>query len=205
MRAALLCVTGATLIALTGCSDTPAPAAAQTAPVIAPGRPGEQARTLGPEEAATAAPAQAANAADIRFMQDMIIHHRQALDMSVLAPSRAQSEPLKRLAARIQDVQGPEITMMSTWLQQQSQPVPEHHAAHGNMPGMATPEQMAALKAASGTAFDELYIQLMTAHHQGAIKMAEEVLRKGSHIRVQELAEDISVSQSVEIARMHDL
>ena len=209
MRNALTVGTCAILL-VTGCSGgtsaaPPAPTAAGTAPVIAPGRPGEQARTLNPSEAATAVPPEKANAADIRYMQNMIIHHRQALDMSLLAGSRASNDGVKRLASRINQVQGPEIAMMTDWLKAQGQQVPDHHAGHEGMPGMATPEQLASLEAAKGAAFDRLFIQLMTAHHQGAITMSTEVITKGSHIRVQEIAEDISVSQAVEIRRMGKL
>ncbi|GAA2286384.1 DUF305 domain-containing protein [Nonomuraea roseoviolacea subsp. roseoviolacea] len=206
MRSALI-VGACAFLLVTGCTDTPAaappaPTVTDTAPVLAPGKPGEEARTLAPSEAATAVPPQRANAADVRFMQNMIVHHRQALDMSLLAGSRAESDAVKRLAARINDVQGPEIAMMTDWLRAQGQQVPDHHAAHQGMPGMATPEQMEALKAAKGAAFDRLFVQLMTAHHQGALTMSAEVLTKGSHQRVQEIAEDISVSQSAEIRRM---
>ncbi|HEX4814304.1 MAG TPA: DUF305 domain-containing protein, partial [Nonomuraea sp.] len=116
MRAALVDIAGpvitgtvvaATVIALSGCSPGPpqAPRADSTAPVIAPGRPGEQARTLSPSEAATAVPSQTPNAADVTYVQDMIIHHRQALDMALLAPNRAGSARLKTLADRIRAAQ----------------------------------------------------------------------------------------------------
>ena len=159
MRNALTVGTCAILL-VTGCSGgtsaaPPAPTAAGTAPVIAPGRPGEEARTLSPSEAATAVPPEKANAADIRYMQNMIIHHRQALDMSLLAASRAANDGVKRLASRINQVQGPEIAMMTDWLKAQGQQVPDHHAGHEGMPGMATPEQLASLEAAKGPAFDQ--------------------------------------------------
>jgi uncharacterized protein (DUF305 family) len=192
------------LLLLTGCSGGPpaAPTPGYTVPVIAPGRPGEQARTLGPDEAATAVPPERANATDVRYLQDMIVHHQQALDMSLLAPSRSASDGIRRLASRINQVQGPEITMMTDWLKTQGQRVPDHHAAHQGMPGMATPEQLRRLTDAKGAAFDRLFVQLMSAHHQGAITMSTEELTKGSHLRVQEIAEDISVSQAAEIRRM---
>ena len=95
--------------------------------------------------------------------------------------------------------------MMTDWLKAQGQQVPDHHAGHEGMPGMATPEQMESLKAAKGPAFDQLFVQLMTAHHQGAITMSTEVITQGSHLRVQEIAEDISVSQAAEIRRMGQL
>lgn len=201
MRAALAIVIGAAAVALAGCAGGAEPPTS-TAPVIAPGRPGEQARTLSPDEAATAVPSPTANAADVRFLQDMVVHHRQALDMSAAAPTRASSDEVKRLAARIADVQGPEINAMIRWLRQQGQRVPDHHAAHDGMPGMATPEQLARLRASTGPEFDRLYITLMTAHHMGAITMAAEELEKGSHTVPLELASDISVGQAAEINRM---
>ncbi|TDE40566.1 DUF305 domain-containing protein [Nonomuraea mesophila] len=198
----------ATVATLTGCSSstTPqAPRADSTAPVIAPGRPGEQDRTLSPAEAATAVPSPTANAADVTYVQDMIVHHRQALDMALLAPNRAQSAKVKGLADRIKAAQAPEIQYMTTWLREQEQKVPDHHAAHDGMPGMATPEQLEALRAATGKDFDRMFLQLMIAHHQGAITMSEKVLTSGSHIRIEELAGDVSVTQMAEIGRMREM
>lgn len=207
MRAALI-VFASLLVVLTGCTSSTAPQAPRagsTAPVIAPGRPGEQARTLSPSEAVTAVPSETPNAADITYVQDMIVHHRQAMDMALLAPSRAESAKLKSLADRIKAAQGPEIQFMTSWLREQEQKVPEHHAAHEGMPGMATPEQMEALKAATGKDFDQMFLQLMINHHLGAIKMSEQVLGGGKHIRIEELASDVSVTQAAEIRRMQEL
>ncbi|MGW4795638.1 DUF305 domain-containing protein [Nonomuraea sp. NPDC004297] len=208
MRAALVVAVAGVAIALSSCSSgsTPqAPRADSTAPVIAPGRPGEQARTLSPDEAATAVPSATANAADVTYVQDMVVHHRQAVDMALLAPTRAESAKLKGLADRIQAVQGPEIQYMSTWLREQEQTVPAHHAGHAGMPGMATPEQMDALKAAKGTDFDRMFLQLMINHHMGAIEMSKRVLTGGAHIKIEELATDVSVEQSAEIHRMQQM
>ncbi|MEV0307546.1 DUF305 domain-containing protein [Nonomuraea fuscirosea] len=207
MRAALI-VIASLVVVLTGCTSSTAPQAPRadsTAPVIAPGRPGEQARTLSPGEAATAVPSETPNAADVKYVQDMIVHHRQAMDMALLAPNRAESAKLKSLADRIKAAQGPEIQFMTSWLREQEQKVPDHHAAHEGMPGMATPEQMEALKAATGKAFDQLFLQLMINHHLGAIKMSEQVLGGGIHIRIEELASDVSVTQAAEIRRMQEL
>ncbi|MGV9779521.1 DUF305 domain-containing protein [Streptosporangium sp. NPDC003464] len=206
MRVALVVAVAAAL-SLTACSaDPPPPPSAQsTAPVIAPGRPGEPARTISPSEAATAVPSPTANAADVKYMKDMIAHHRQAIDMAVLAPSRADSAKLKGLASRIKDAQGPEIQYMTSWLQQQGLQAPGHHADHTGMPGMATPEQMEALKNASGKDFDRLFLTLMIAHHQGAITMSEQVLTDGSHIKVEELANDVAATQNAEIRRMLEM
>lgn len=207
MRAALVVIVSLVVV-LSGCSSSTPPQTPQadsTAPVIAPGRPGEQAKTLSPAEAATAVPSPTANAADITYAQDMVVHHRQAMDMSLLAPSRADSAKLKSLADRIQAAQGPEIQFMTTWLREQEQEVPDHHAAHDGMPGMATPEQIEALKAAKGKDFDRMFLQLMINHHLGAIKMSEQVLTGGSHIRIEELANEISVEQTAEIRRMQEM
>ncbi len=90
--------------------------------MLAPGRPGEPARTLSPEEAAAAVPEDTPNAADFSYMRMMVVHHRQALVMTALAPDRAASQQVKNLAARIEAAQGPEIAAMQAWL--------ETHRAH---------------------------------------------------------------------------
>src|SRR5690606_36457561 len=109
---------------------------------------------------------------------------------------------LKRFAARIKDAQAPEIAAMTAWLREQGQRVPDHHAGHRGMPGMATLEQLSALRAATGAEFDRLFVELMTAHHRGAIVMARRVLAEGSHVRVRELAEEIAITQGVGIDRL---
>jgi uncharacterized protein (DUF305 family) len=202
LRAALITLTSAVLLALSGCTAEQPPRADSTAPVIAPGRPGEQATTLSPQEAEQAVPTPTANAADVTFMRDMIVHHRQALDMTVLAPTRAANAKVKAMASRIKDSQAPEIQFMTSWLQEQGQKAPDHHAAHTGMPGMATPEQMEQLKAASGAAFDKIFLELMIKHHQGAVEMAEQAVQHGSHRVVLELANEVGATQAAEIGRM---
>ncbi|GAA3862172.1 DUF305 domain-containing protein [Saccharothrix violaceirubra] len=176
--------------------------------VIVPGKPGEQARTLDPDDVGTdrwVAP----NEADLRYVASMIVHHRQALDMAALAPDRASHETVRGLASRIHDTQGPEIGAMEQWQRDFGQKAPAHgHSGklpdvdHAGMPGMATPEQLAALKSAKGTDFDRLFLQLMIAHHEGALKMAVELLSTGSDVRVEEMANDVVASQTDEIGRM---
>ncbi|MGC5013311.1 DUF305 domain-containing protein [Streptosporangium sp. DT93] len=205
MRAAFAVVIAA--LSLAACTAEAAPPAASrgSAPVIVPGRPGEPARTVDPSEAATIVPPDTANAADVTYVQDMVVHHRQALEMASMAPSRGEHVRLKGLASRIADSQGPEIQFMTSWLQQQGLRAPEHHARHDTMPGMATPEQLKALRASSGKDFDRLFIRLMTAHHLGALTMSEKVLVSGSHQRIEELANDVSVGQAAEIRRMREM
>ncbi|MEV6166447.1 DUF305 domain-containing protein [Streptomyces sp. NPDC052052] len=174
--------------------------------VVAPGRPGEPARTLSADEAAKAvkdAGNDTPNSADLRYVQMMIQHHSQALELTALAPSRSGSTAVKRLAGRIAAAQKPEIGAMEGWLTHHGK---EKHGSshdHGSMPGMATPAQLAELRAAKGAAFDALFLRLMTAHHRGAITMATEVLSTGNNVQVEEMATDVVVQQTAEIDRMH--
>ncbi|OXM72923.1 DUF305 domain-containing protein [Amycolatopsis thermalba] len=192
--------------AVLGAACAPEP---EAPPVVVPGAPGEPARTLPADEASAAVPSNRHNDADVSYVQRMIMHHQQAIRMGELVPARAAREDVKGLAARIAATQGPEITSMTAWLRQRGLEVPgEHsghhgsHAEHGPMPGMATEEQLAALAAASGPEFDRLFLQLMTAHHEGAITMATEVLGAGADVFVEEMATDVIASQTDEVHRM---
>jgi uncharacterized protein (DUF305 family) len=198
-----------TLGVLAGCSSAPPPPPTNSAPVIVPGAPGEEASTIPPGEA-TVAEQPGPNEADKTFVKDMIVHHQQAVYMAGLAPERAASSDVKGLASRIHDVQGPEIDMMNRWLSQHAIPTVNPDAPHGHggsgaeMPGMATPEQLDALEKAKGAAFDKLFLQLMIAHHQGALTMADEVRKNGFDVRVQEIADGVTAEQSDEIRRMQE-
>ncbi|MBC6462483.1 DUF305 domain-containing protein [Actinomadura sp. HBU206391] len=179
------------------------------APVIVPGRPGEPNRTAKPGETVDSG-VRAANDADVRFMQRMIPHHEQALEMTALVKDRAQNTKLRALADRIGAAQGPEISAMQSWLRSQGKSTAgggHGHGAHGAgaMPGMATPEQMNKLKAVSGKEFDKLFLELMIAHHKGAITMANEVLGAGADVTVNRMAIDVNTGQASEIRRMQDL
>lgn len=192
---------------LAACTTTPPPPS-NPGPVIVPGKPGEEASTIPPGQA-TGVKTEEPNDADKQFIQNMIVHHEQAVWMSDLAPSRASSRDVKELASRISDVQGLEIDAMNRWLSAHSIPTvnptaPNHETmgGHGPMPGMATQEQLDRLRNAKGTDFDTLWLQLMIAHHQGALTMAEEVRQKGVDTRVQEIADDVVVEQTDEIQRM---
>ncbi|MEU4744713.1 DUF305 domain-containing protein [Actinosynnema sp. NPDC023658] len=201
MRIVLVAVLVAVLAGCTSGSD-------DQPPIIAPQGPGEQARTVAPDDFGTdrwVAPSEA----DLRYVARMIVHHRQALDMSALAPERAQNETVRGLASRIHDTQGPEIAAMEQWQRQYAENAPAHgHSAdlpevdHGSMPGMATDAQLAALTAARGADFDRLFLQLMIAHHEGAVQMAVELLSSGTDVRVEEMANDVTASQTDEINRM---
>ncbi|AXE27613.1 DUF305 domain-containing protein [Streptomyces globosus] len=197
------------LLTLTGCTggggsapSGDAAASDDAAAVIAPGRPGEKARTLSPEEAARSRPDDSPNAADRAYMRHMVEHHEQAIRMTALAPDRAAKDAVKRLAERISAAQAPEIAVMRAWLARHPGPDGADGHDHGAMPGMATEQQLKDLEAARGTDFDRLFLSLMTRHHEGALTMAGEVLKGGNNAAVEELANEVVATQSAEIHRM---
>ncbi|MFF2329853.1 MULTISPECIES: DUF305 domain-containing protein [unclassified Streptomyces] len=173
--------------------------------VVAPGKPGEPARTLSPEEAAKVAKEatdDTPNSADFQYVQMMIRHHAQALELTALVPDRSDSAAVKRLAERITAAQKPEIGAMEGWLTHHDG---EKHTSghdHSAMPGMATAKQLEQARTANGAAFDKLFLKLMTTHHQGAITMATEVLSQGNNVQVEEMAGDVVAQQTAEIDRM---
>ncbi|MEQ7010808.1 DUF305 domain-containing protein [Actinopolymorpha sp. B17G11] len=153
--------------------------------------------------------------ADVEFAQGMIPHHRQAVEMAELAPTRAQSPQVKELAAQIKRAQDPEIKTMSGWLRSWGEEVPEDTGDTGmdhggmdmgeDMPGMMSGEQMADLEAAKGAAFDRMFMELMIDHHEGAIEMAETEQRDGENTAAKKLAATIEKAQTAEIAQMRKL
>ncbi|MEV7639824.1 DUF305 domain-containing protein [Streptomyces rubiginosohelvolus] len=173
--------------------------------VVAPGRPGEPARTLSAEEAREETGQDTANSADFRYAQMMIEHHAQALVMTELAPERASQSTVKRLAERIAAGQKPEIGAMEGWLKRNGGDKRKQHHDHSGMPGMATEAQLKELRGAEGKAFDKLFLELMITHHQGAITMATEALTEGNDIFVEEMASDVVAQQTVEIDRMRGM
>ncbi|MEV0647369.1 DUF305 domain-containing protein [Phytomonospora sp. NPDC050363] len=141
------------------------------------------------------------NSADVMFAQMMIPHHRQAVEMAVLAETRAQDPEVKALAAAIKGAQDPEIATLTGWLTAWGQPL-EAPTGHGSMPGILSAEDMENLAAASGTAFDRAFSELMIAHHEGAITMAEEERAKGQNPDAVALAGTIATAQTAEIEQM---
>ncbi|RUO19960.1 DUF305 domain-containing protein [Aliidiomarina iranensis] len=201
-------------------------------PIIQPGKPGEPSRQINAEEAIQLVSARY-SAADVEFMQGMLPHHQQALDMSALLPERTSSNEMIELANRIERTQKDEIVFMQQWLRERGEPVPElswqggehdeasahaehhgaghgqnhqaMHGAHHEMKGMATPEQMAALEAASGPEFDRMFLELMIKHHEGALSMVDDLLKQRGSAQVPEMFEfvnDINNDQKAEIDRM---
>ncbi|MDH3265996.1 MAG: DUF305 domain-containing protein [Gammaproteobacteria bacterium] len=182
------------------------------APIVQPGPPGEAARELTADAAIQIADT-TYSPADSRFMQDMIPHHHQAIEMAALVAGRTNRRELIDVAGRINASQGDEIEFMQTWLRGRGEPVPDptaHAAMHTShmMAGMATPEQMAELAASEGSGFDRLFLQLMITHHDGAVKMVKELLKQpGSAYDpiLYEFTTDVTNSQATEIERMNAL
>lgn len=148
------------------------------------------------------------NQTDVSFATDMIPHHRQAVEMAELAPTRARSPQVKELAAQIQAAQDPEVETMSGWLKQWGEKVPGDMAGHdmsSSMPGMMSTTDMDALAGLSGAAFDREFLTMMKAHHEGAIKMAKTEQDKGKYTQATALAGEIESAQTDEIATIDGL
>jgi uncharacterized protein (DUF305 family) len=172
------------------------------ASVIVPGKPGEQAKVLPADQAAEAIPPAKPAEADFSYVHRMIAHHQQAVELTGLAAERAVREEVRGIAARIADAQQPEISVMTQWLRRNGRDAGDAHHDAANMPGMATPDQLTALRTASGPDFDRLFLQLMVAHHEGAVLMATELLSTGTDVFVEEMANEVIATQSAEIQRM---
>ncbi|MFF0013623.1 DUF305 domain-containing protein [Streptomyces sp. NPDC005374] len=195
-------------LALGGCdSGADSGAAPATGPsVLVPGKPGEANQTLSAQDAQEQrADDDTPNSADVSYARMMIEHHTQALELTELAPERAESAKLKALAERISAAQGPEIDAMRAWLKEHGQSGKSGAHEHASMPGMATEAQVRKLRAAKGTAFDQLFLTLMITHHEGAITMATDVKGQGNNIRIEEMADDVVAQQTSEINRMRGM
>ncbi|MFA9199661.1 MAG: DUF305 domain-containing protein [Cypionkella sp.] len=195
------------LVLLTGAAFPAHAVVAEDAPIVLPGAPGQPSRTLTAEEATRLASTRYAPG-DVAFMQHMIVHHRQALEMASLAKARTNSAAVLKVADRIEASQADEIKFMTTWLTDRNEEVAMAGMGHAHhaMKGMASAEQMAALAAASGTAFDRLFLQLMTAHHRGALDMVEDLhARPGTAYDpvMYEFTNEVVTDQKAEIDRMN--
>lgn len=151
------------------------------------------------------------NGADTMFAQMMIVHHKGALEMAELAVTRADTAQVRSLAEEILAAQGPEIETMTSWLSAWEEPEmatgEAGHMDHGGMQmdGMSQQEAMAELEGLSGAEFDTRFLELMIAHHQGAVQMAEEVLAEGQNTQAAALAQQIIEAQEAEISQMQDM
>lgn len=156
------------------------------------------------------------NDADVTFVQGMIPHHEQAIEMAELASSRAESPEVKDLAARIEDAQGPEIAQMRRWLEEWDEPETpkagddmgggmDDGMDDGGGAGMMTAEDMDELRSAQGAEFDKMFLTSMVAHHKGAVEMAKTERKDGENADAKKLAGDIIETQEAEIDEMTGL
>jgi uncharacterized protein (DUF305 family) len=176
--------------------------------IVQPGAPGEASRIIDAEQARDLSKVQF-TPADVKFMQGMIHHHAQAIDMVKLLETRTQSEDMKRFALRIQVSQDDEIKTMRRWLEVRGQDVPAEHAHHMPgaplMPGMLTTDEMTRLAAAKGPEFDRLFLEGMIKHHAGALTMVQDLFNTpgaGQDSEIYAFASDVDADQRMEIERM---
>lgn len=168
--------------------------------------------TVPPPPAATdAAQASAHNDADAQFAQMMVIHHEGAIEMADLAVEKAETAEVRALGERISAAQGPEIDMMTGWLEQWGEEMPHDADMEGmdhggmDMGGMDQESVMAELEGLSGEDFDRRFLELMIEHHRGAIEMGEAHRSAGESTEAVALAGKVVTDQEAEIAEMERL
>jgi uncharacterized protein (DUF305 family) len=178
--------------------------------IVQPGAPGQPSRAVTTGEATDLSRVQS-SAADAQFMEGMIRHHAQALEMTALVSARSSRVETRTLAERIEVSQTDEIRMMQRWLEVRGHSAPGQHAHHGDgtlMPGMLTPDEMSRLAQATGAAFDRLFLSLMIKHHEGALVMVKELFAtpgSGQESEIFAFASDVVADQRMEIQRMDTL
>lgn len=198
----------------------------QSPPIFQPGAPGAPARIITPAEA-VALSRSTFTAADVAFMQHMIMHHAQAVEMVGLLETRGANPAVRMMGRRIAMSQQAEMAVMRDWLTERGQPLEmpgmsSHagmdHSAHAGhvmpasdtpiMPGMLSPAQMQTLAAASGPDFDRLFLQGMIQHHQGALDMVEALLANAGAAEdtlLSDFTTSVVADQSAEILRMQSI
>src|SRR5712692_1338524 len=200
------------LFSLPVCAQQTDPA---TPVVVQPGAPGQPTRTLPPSTRATLPPR---SPKDVEFMQGMIMHHVQAVEMTALIESHTENKDLRSLGARISRSQSDEIDFMKRWLASRGQPVSQamadmphmnmSHEPMALMPGMLTPEQMEALRKARGREFDHLFLTGMIQHHGGALTMVKDLFDTagaGQDAELFNFATDVDSGQRAEIRIMQGM
>lgn len=190
------------------------PVRAQQPVVVQPGAPGESTRILPPSTRATLPPR---SPDDVKFMQGMIMHHAQAVEMTALIESHTENKDLRLLGARISHSQSEEIRFMKRWLEARGEPIEmpmtempgmdmsKHEML---MPGMLTAKQMDALKKATGAEFDRLFLTGMIQHHSGALIMVKDLFDTagaGQDAELFNFTTDVDSGQRAEIRIMQNM
>ena len=195
---------------------------AQPPVIVQPGPPGTNSKVV--TAAAVAIREPKLQKADIDFMQGMIHHHQQAVEMTALMPTHTHNKDLLKLGQRISISQTDEIGMMRRWLEDRGLAVPMDHshmdhskmpaggmmdmASMPPMPGMLTAEQMKALAAAKGSKFDYLFLTGMIQHHKGALTMVKDLFNEpatGQDAQLYDFVTDVDNTQSAEIKIMEGM
>ena len=197
------------------CASAAMLSAQQSPRVVQPGAPGQPTKQL-PADTHGALPTSSRD--DIAFMQGMIMHHSQAVEMTSLIPSHTTNADVRSLGARMKSAQSDEIDFMKRWLAARGQPtsmampgMPEMDmsgAPMKPMPGMLSPAQMAALRKANGAEFDRLFLTGMIQHHQGALTMVKDLFAApgaGQDAALFNFATDVDNAQTAEIRIMQGL
>ena len=197
-------------------------ASPQTPPIFQPGAPGQPSRVISAGEAVDLSRT-GFTADDVRFMQHMLVHHAQAVEMVELLRSHGADPTVRQLGERIALGQAAEMEQMREWLAAREQPETsaDLHAGHGGhaahaatppdvplMPGMLSPARMQALAAARGRAFDRLFLEGMIDHHQGALDMVDALMAEpdaGEDPLLSDFMSSVVADQSAEILRMQSL
>ena len=221
LRSGLMVASALGLFSMPICAQQADPS---TTVVVQPGAPGQPTRTLPPATRATLPPR---SAADVQFMQGMIMHHAQAVEMTALIESHTQNKDLRLLGARISHSQSEEIKFMQRWLETRGEPtslpMQQMRGMDMSMPGMAgmdmsnqpmlmpgmlTPKQMEALKEAKGAEFDQLFLTGMIQHHNGALIMVKDLFDtagSGQDAELFNFTTDVDSGQRAEIRIMQTM
>src|SRR5262252_3018827 len=206
-------------LSLPVCAQETNPATPVTPVIVQPGAPGQPTKTLPASTTAVLPPASPKN---VEFMQGMIMHHAQAVEMTALIDSHSENQDLRLLGARISHSQSEEIKFMQHWLEVRGQPttmpmtkmsgmdMPGMDMSKDQMlmPGMLTAKQMEALRNASGNDFDRLFLTGMIQHHGGALIMVKDLFDTagaGQDAVLFNFATDVDSGQRAEIRIMQSM
>jgi uncharacterized protein (DUF305 family) len=183
--------------------------------VVQPGAPGKPSKRLPPSVTAKLPPR---SQAEVEFMQGMIMHHSQAVEMTALIASHTEDKGLRSLGARVSSSQSDEIKFMRRWLAARGEPASTAMPATKDrdisvhpmalMPGMLTPEQMEVLRKAKGAEFDHLFLTGMIQHHNGALTMVKDLFDTagaGQDAELFDFATDADNTQRAEIRIMQTM
>jgi len=214
----ILSLSGGVVVAASALTGLSYPEHAQqnapSAPVVVqPGAPGKPSKKL---PSSTTGKLPPRSQAEVDFMQGMIMHHAQAVEMTALISSHTENKDLRLLGARISSSQSSEINFMKRWLAARGEPLsmamPDMKNMSGHsmplMPGMLTPEQMAALRKAKGDEFDHLFLTGMIQHHNGALTMVKDLFDTagaGQDAELFNFATDVDTGQRAEIRIMQGM